>query len=255
MDMELKVKFERLWQKYFDGAELPISFFYADERPAGTYMPKAPTGQRCVIGDLSKARTGKDVALHAGTIGCGGGMRYMGFSQELRPEFEYFLSYGIPGKMEGERYKRSPELVREVLKALPKFTAPGRFIVFKRWDRLTEADYPDVVIFFARPDVLSGVFTLVNYDEAESNGAFSPFGAGCATIVQYPLLEKDTARPRAVLGMLDVSARPCVQPDVMTIAIPMTRFVRMIENMEESFLITGSWGKVKRRIVSGTKKV
>jgi len=29
------------------------------------------------------------------------------------PHFEYFLSCGIPGKLEGERYKKSPELVKE----------------------------------------------------------------------------------------------------------------------------------------------
>ncbi len=248
MDMALKGKFERLWQKYFDGVEMPICFFYADERPAGSYMPRPPTGQRCVVRDISKARAGKDVVLGAEVIGCGGGMRYLGFSRDLRPEFEYFLSYGIPGRMEGERYKKSPELVREVLRALPRFTAPGRFIVFKRWDRLLQADYPDVVVFFARPDVLSGIFTLANYDEAEPNGVFSPFGAGCATIVQYPFLEKNAKRPRAVMGMLDVSARPCVAAEAMTIAVPMTRFVRMIENMDESFLITGSWRKVRRRI-------
>jgi uncharacterized protein (DUF169 family) len=254
MDMELKEKFERLWERYFDGAEMPICFYYTDERPPGTYMPKPPTGQRCVMGDVSKARTGKNVVLDREVVGCGGGMRYLGFSQELRPEFEYFLSYGIPGKMEGERYKKSPEMVRDVLGALPKFTAPARYIVFKRWDKLTESDYPDVVIFFARPDVLSGVFTLANYDETDPNGVFSPFGAGCATIVQYPFLEKDAPRPRAVIGMLDVSARPCVPVDVMTIAAPMTRFVRMVENMDESFLITGSWRKVKRRIASGVQK-
>ena len=41
MDMELKVKVECLWQKCFDGAELPISFFYANERPARTYMEES----------------------------------------------------------------------------------------------------------------------------------------------------------------------------------------------------------------------
>ena len=65
-----------------------------------------------------------------------------GLPGELRPEFEYFLSYGIPGKMEGERYKKSPELVREALKMLPSFAAPGRFIVFKRWDRLHRIGLP-----------------------------------------------------------------------------------------------------------------
>lgn len=253
MDMEMKKKFEGLWKRYFNGAELPICFYYTNEKPLGTKMPKRPTGQRCLIGDLSKARAGEDLALTVDVVGCGGGKRYLGFAQKLRPEFEYFLSYGIPGKMEGERYKKSPELVREVMKALPSFSAPGRLIIFKRWDRLKESDVPEVVIFFARPDVLSGVFTLANYDEVEANGVFSPFGAGCATIVQYPFLEKDSLRPRAVLGMLDVSARPCVPADVMTIAIPMKRFAQMVDNMEESFLVTGSWQKVKRRIVAGKR--
>ena len=42
--------------------------------------------------------------------------------------------------------------------------APYRYIVFKRWDKLEKDDNPDVIIFFATPDVLSGLFTLSNYD-------------------------------------------------------------------------------------------
>jgi hypothetical protein len=211
-------------------------------------MPKPPTGQRCIIGDLSKARAGKSLAFVADVIGCAGGKKYLGFSETLMPEFEYFLSYGIPGKLEGERYKKSPELVREVMKRQPAFIAPERFIVFKRWDHLEEGDRPEVVIFFARPDALSGVFTLSNFDQAEPEGVIAPFGAGCSTIVQYPYMEKDKKKPRAVLGMLDVSARPCVPSDVITLAIPMSKFAGMIGNMEESFLITDSWRKVQRRI-------
>jgi hypothetical protein len=105
-----------------------------------------------------------------------------------------------------------------------------------------------VVIFFAQPDVLSGLFTLTSFDEADPNGVFAPFSAGCGTIVQYPYLEKDSDRPRGVLGMFDVSARPFVPKETLTLALPMKKFQRMIENMEESFLITPSWDKVKARI-------
>jgi len=253
MDMGIKDKFERLWKKYFNGSDLPISFFYTNEKPPGAEMPKPATGHRCLIGDLAKAGRGKNVALNAEVIGCAGGRRYLGFASELMPEFEYFLSYGIPGKLEGERYKKSPELVRETMKRQPAFTAPGALIVFKRWDRLAESDYPDVVIFFAAPDVLSGLFTLAAFDEADVDAVFSPFGAGCSTIVQYPYREKDAEKPRAVIGMLDVSARPCVPADVVTLAVPMKKFVRMVENMEESFLVTDSWKKVRRRIVAASK--
>jgi hypothetical protein len=53
--------------------------------------------------------------------------------------------------------------------------------------------------------------------------------------------------------MFDVSARPCVAADVFTFAVPMNRFAEMVENMEESFLITGSWSKVRKRIAKDVK--
>ena len=95
---------------------------------------------------------------------------------------------------------------------------------------------------------------MTNFDQADPNGVFCPFGAGCATIVQYPLMEKDRERPRAVIGMLDVSARPCVPAEVITFAVPMKRFVQLVDNMDESFLTTESWQKVRRRIGSSPTK-
>jgi uncharacterized protein (DUF169 family) len=150
--------------------------------------------------------------------------------------------------LEGERYKKTPELVKEVMKRMPEFKAPDRFIIFKRWDKLEKQDNPEVVIFFAQPDVLSGLFTLTSFDEADPNGVFAPFSAGCGSIVQYPYLERDSNRPRGVLGMFDVSARPFVPKETLTFALPMNKFLRMIEDMEESFLMTPSWRKVKARI-------
>lgn len=197
---------------------------------------------------MVRVRKGKSLLFDIESVGCFGGKKYLGFSEGIRPNFEYFLSYGIPGELEGERYKKTPEMVNEVMKALPKFKAPGPYIVFKRWDKIEEADNPAVVIVFGTPDVISGVFTLSNYEETEQNRVLSPFGAGCATIVMYPYLEKKSTHPRSILGMLDVSARPCVPADVITFATPMSKFLRMIDNMEESFLVTGSWKKVQRRI-------
>lgn len=253
MDRELKDRFTGLWSRFFDGADLPVGFFYSNE-DVTVIRSKPPAGHRCVVADIMRALRGKTVALDAAAIGCEGGRRYFGFAQALRPHFEYFLSYGIPGKVEGERYKKTPELVKSIMKHLPHFRAPGKTIVFKRWDRLDEGDEPEAVIFFARPDVLAGLFTLAHFDEAVQNAVYAPFGPGCGTIVSYPHLEKDFENPRAVLGMFDVSARPCVPMDVLTFSVPMKRFVRMIGNMEESFLIAPSWRKVLKRIRSAHGK-
>ena len=247
MDMQIKEKFLERWKKYFDGANLPITFYYSTE--AGNQeLVKPPSGHQCFIGVLSRVHKGASLSFNVDSIGCAGGKRYLGFTQEIRPEFEYFLSCGIPGKLEGERYKKTPQLVKESMKRMPEFKAPAPFIIFKRWDKLEQMDHPEVVIFFAPPDVLSGLFTLTNFEEAEPNGVFAPFGAGCSTIVQHPYLEKDSMRPRGVVGMFDVSARPFVPEETLTFAVPMKKFQRMIENMDESFLITSSWDKVKARI-------
>ncbi len=251
MDMELKDKFTEKWRYYFRSAELPVIFYYADE-VRGAEPVEAPAGHKCIMGELVKVRKGASLYFGAETIGCFGGKRYLGFGGELMPDFEYFLSCGIEGQLEGERYKKTPELVREMMKKTPRMKAPARFIVFKRWDMLAESDEPEVVIFFAHADVLSGLFTLANFDEVEANAVFAPFSAGCGSIVQYPYLEKDSDRPRAVLGLFDVSARPFVRPEHLTFAVPMCRFAKMIENMDESFLITQSWSKVQSRITSAS---
>ena len=247
MDIKMKEKFIEGWKKYFNGADLPIAFYYSHEA-GNAEIVNPPPGHQCFIGVLSKVRRGTSLCFDVNSIGCGGGKRYLGFTEEIMPNFEYFLSCGIPGKLEGERYKKTPELVKEVVGKMPAFKAPAQFIVFKRWDKLEQVDHPEVVIFFAPPDVLSGLFTLTNFDEAEPNGIFTPFSAGCGTIVQYPYLEKDSTRPRGVLGMFDVSARPFVPKETLSLALPMKKFQRMIENMEESFLTTASWDKVRARI-------
>jgi uncharacterized protein (DUF169 family) len=247
MDIKMKEKFIEGWKKYFNGADLPIAFYYSHEA-GNAEIVNPPSGHQCFIGVLSKVRRGMSLCFDVNSIGCGGGKRYLGFTEEIMPNFEYFLSCGIPGKLEGERYKKTPELVKEVMKRMPEFKAPAQFIIFKRWDKLEKQDNPEVVIFFAQPDVLSGLFTLTSFDEADPNGVFAPFSAGCGSIVQYPYLEKDSTRPRGVLGMFDVSARPFVPKETLTFALPMKKFQRMIENMEESFLITPSWDKVRARI-------
>ncbi|MBM5806076.1 MAG: hypothetical protein FJZ49_08470, partial [Candidatus Verstraetearchaeota archaeon] len=237
------------WRRYFNGAELPITFYYTNEEGRAG-LAKPGSLPRCLIGALSPVREGNSLCLGAESIACLGGKKYLGFSETLRPDFEYFLSCGIPGRVKGERHRKSPELVREVLRHWPAFRAPARLAVFKRWDLLEAPDDPEVVIFFAKPDVLSGLFTLANFDEPEPNEVFTPSGAGCSSVVAYPYLERSSRRPRCVLGMFDITARPYVPGDVLTFSVPMEKFVRMVENMDESFLTTDTWGAVQKRIHS-----
>jgi hypothetical protein len=250
MDMKLKEKFIELWKNYFSGAELPIAFYYSDG-PGDIEVVEKPSEHACVIGVLNMVQKGKPLCFGADSLGCFGAKRYLGYLREMMPNFEYFLSCGIPGEMEGERYKKSPEIVRELMINMPDFKAPKEFIIFKRWDALEEADNPDVVIFYAPPDVLSGLFTLAGFDQTESASVYAPFSAGCGSIVLHPYLERGKPQPRCILGMFDVSARPFVPPDVLSFSAPIEKFRTMVDNMEESFLITPSWEKVRKRLKGG----
>ena len=246
MDLDLQQRFAERWKQYFTGAELPIVFFYTDQR--GQAEVPAAEGHHCLICELARVRKGTPLQFDLDAVPCGGGKHYLGFTPSLRPGFEHFLSCGIPGEMEGERYKQSPELVQALMARMPAFEAPASTIVFKRWDQLQAGDEPAVVVFFAPPDVLSGLFTLAGFDEARPEAVIAPFSSGCGSIVYYPYQELRTESPRAVLGMFDVSARPCVPAGTLSFAVPWPKFVRMLDQMDESFLITRSWHKVRARM-------
>lgn len=252
MDINLKKDFISRWEQYFPGEPLPITFEISSDLRS-VQMARSSENWRCFICDLTRVRNGTSLAFNAGSIPCRGGKRYCGYQQEPFPDFRYFLSCGIEGKLEGERYKKSPELVdtwQEEIRIIP---ASGKYLIFKRWDSLMGDDNPSVVIFFTRGEVLSGLFTLANFDRADPHGVIMPMGAGCSSVVHYPWHEEQSDDPKAVLGMMDPSARPCVPLDMLTFAVPMRKFVRMVRDMDESFLTTPTWDKVKSKMAQSQK--
>ncbi len=248
MDTSLRDHFIEQWRRYFNHAELPIAFYYSEDRGNIEQAPQ-PGGNNhhCLICGLRKIRNGKAMAFGKGHIGCAGGRRYAGFNQDYNQDFEYFLSCGKKG-VEGERYKKDPETVRLMMEDYPAIRKHNKWLIFKPWDQLTEADEPEVVIFFGKPDVISGLFMLANYDFVGNAGVISPFSSGCGSVILHPYLEKDKDKPRSVIGMFDPSARPCVNRDELTFSTPFSRLKQLIDYMEESFLITKTWSHINQRI-------
>ena len=149
--------FIRDWEEYFPGENLPITFEFSPDL-GGVTKAMTPKGWRCFVCDLKKVRSGRDLAFDGESISCRGGRRYCGYDHKQPADFRYFLSSGIEGKVEGERYKRTPEIVDQWQDDLQPIPNAGQYLLFKRWDNLGEDDNPSVVIFFARPEVLSGLF-------------------------------------------------------------------------------------------------
>lgn len=246
MDIVKRDRFVALWKKYFNDAELPVAFYYSKENNNATVVKKA-VGHTCLIAQLGRVRRGEALCFLPDSVGCGGGKYYLGYSEGMREGFEYFLSHG-ENEPRCERYKRTPEQVNTLLKTLPPLPRKGDCLVFKRWDLLTEQDEPEAVFFFTTPDVLSGLFTLAGFDSAKQEAVIAPFGAGCTSIIYYPYREQLEGTQRAVIGMFDPSARMCLPGNLLSFAVPITKFMEMIDQMEESFLITGTWKVIQKRI-------
>ena len=245
---------EESWKRFRETLglrESPIGIYYTNDKPEGVTPKEGISG--CMIGLLQNARKkGKTVYFDKSHFGCPGGGYYMGFLERARPDIEYFLSCGIPGELEGERYIKTPELARKYFGLMKPRPAPASYCVFEPLENFRQGNVkPEVVAVFAPPDILSGLFTLTNYALETTDAVYTPFGSGCSTILTYPLKEAEKEAPRAVIGMFDVSARPMVEKEVLTIAMPYSVFSKLLENVSGSFLQTESWKKVLHRIEKG----
>jgi hypothetical protein len=251
MDMQFQRAFLSQWRKYFGEAELPLTIEYTDQ-DSGIPAHDGSEEPHCIIGVLQGARAGSPLRMTRKSFGSAGGRFFCGFTNAIPSGSAEFLSHDDQGK--GGRHKKTPEIVWSAYQLDAPVPAPAANLIFKRWDLLTEADDPTVVIFFATPDVLSGLFTLANFAESgPDGGVMVPFATGCGAIVKYPILEAKKEHPRAVLGMLDITARPFVPTGTLSLAIPMQKFRAMVADMDESFLITNSWQKVQARIGTGAQ--
>ena len=237
----------RQFQEILGLKESPLGIHYTKDKPEGI---TAKTGiHMCMIGLLQNARKkGETVYFDKDHFGCPGGAYYMGFRESPMPNIEYFLSCGIPGQMDGERYVKTPELARKYFGIMKPRSSPATYCVFKPIEQFQIGMEPEVVAFFAPPDILSGLFTLTNYALERTDAVYAPFGSGCGTILTYPLKEAVKEQPRAILGMFDVSARPMVGKDILTLSMPFSVFLKLLENVSGSFLQTESWKKVHQRI-------
>jgi hypothetical protein len=251
----------------------PVALLWSDEKPAGAVQ--FPVGKwGCVMWLAASAAKGRPAACDAGTFGCIGGGVGLGFGDRYKSfpgseeGFCHFLSTGIEGWAEGpalaemvkpfmrgeaydnfihgERYIKTPALVKKFVATLPITQIPKRYVIFQP---LADTDPvqspPQVVIFFADPDELSALVVLANYSRGDNENVIIPYAAGCQTIGIYPYREVTSDRPRAVVGLTDLSARLALRKqlgaNLLSFAMPYTLFTEMEANVAGSFLQRPTW--------------
>ena len=110
-------------------------------------------------------------------------------------------------------------------------------------------------VFFADPDELSALTVLANYGRGDNENVIIPWAAGCQTIGIYPYREAKMNRPRAVVGLTDLSARVYIRKqlgdNLLTFAMPFALFTEMEANVEGSFLQRHTWQELLAAKKSG----
>ena len=251
----------------------PVAIILSKERPEGALQfKKGKWG--CVMFLFANAAKGKTAAFDIETYGCWGGGVGLGFGNAYLAFpggvecFEYFLSSGnlqwekgreIAGILErtagkefaenfaeGEGYMKTPQEVEQWLSELPITEIDSRYVLFKPLKELDpQIEKPEVVVFTANPDQLSALVVLANYGREGMENVIIPYAAGCQTIGILPFREAGSERPRAVVGLTDISARRAVRtllgPECLSFAVPWEMFLGMEDNVAGSFLERHVW--------------
>lgn len=252
--------------------DMPFGVHYTDQEPEGGYTPKPgvmPTREReaagqvdwgqvfgnfsCVIGNIRRARKkGGQAWFSAEHFGCPGGAYYLGYLGPMNETIKVYLSTGVPGKLKGEHYLQDPQTAGEYFDWIDAPPAPKKYCVFQPLDQYLK-DPPEVVMFFARPEVLSGLHFLSSFVTGDPQAVQAPFGAGCAYIATFPLKDGAAGRMRATVGGWDPSCRPYYKTDELSFAMPWAMFQQMLEMWPEAFFETRTWGVCKKKITRSKK--
>jgi uncharacterized protein (DUF169 family) len=255
----------------------PVAILWTDEKPEDASQFKEGKWG-CVMWMLARAAKGKTVAFSEETYGCWGGGVGLGFGNQYlkfpggEECFYYFLSTGneqwergrktaehlkefvskdfLDDFLKGERYLKSPELVKDFVETLPMMEVPAKFVIFKPLDEVNpEKEQPEIIIFLAPPDELSALVILANYGRQGSENVIIPYAAGCQTIGIFPYREAKSENPRGVVGLTDISARESLKKqlgnELLSFAVPWKMFQEMEGNVKGSFLERRTWRVLK----------
>lgn len=248
--------------------EPPLGMFFTDQKPAQGYTPDPldlPTREKeinneidwqtvfsnfsCVLGKIWLARKKQVPAwFSARHFGCPGGAFWLGFNKPQAETIIHYVSTGVPGRMEGEFYCDSPEVLRDIFDQVDPPSAPAPYCVFKPITQFCQGEIPVLVSFFLRPEALSGLHQLACFVTHDPEVVASPWSAACGSLVAWPMHYLNKNRPRAVVGGWDPSARKFFKTDELSFTLPNEMFTAMLERYQESFLKTGTWANVRKKI-------
>jgi uncharacterized protein (DUF169 family) len=237
----VKIK-EKLGLEFF-----PVGMFYSDTPPENAIGFKRK-GNGCIVPLVFSSAKGKTVAFDKDTTGWDCSAFFLGYKDWIFNGIECFLSNGSIIGRKGERFIKTKSQAKAFIKSFVPKSINNSVTIFKPLENFGLNETPEIVIFFANPDQLSGLVNLLHFNSPEKDDLIiTRFMSGCGSIVTLPMKYKNEGKLKAVWGMHDISARLRIPAELMTITIPYDLLKDIYKDIDKSFIITDNWKRIKER--------
>ncbi len=114
-------------------------------------------------------------------------------------------------------------------------------------DLFVKDEKPELVIFFVNADQISALVYLITFGAPMEDRIVTQFASACMSIFTVPLKYANEGKKKAVWGLHDVSVRKNLPKDMMSLTMPYNLFMEVYNNINDSFIMTENWEKLKCR--------
>jgi uncharacterized protein (DUF169 family) len=242
--------FKEIGEKLKDSLGLnyyPIGMYFSDE-----YPKKAINADKkfdgCIVPLIFSSAKGKVVAFNKNNACRDCAAFMLGYKKWIFKGIEGYLSDGIVFGRSGERFVKTKKQAKAFLESFKPKSINNKVTIFKPLQEFEENELPEIVLFFVNPDELSGLIYLLHFNSPDKEDiVVTGFHSGCGSVVTLPMKYKKEGKIRAVLGMQDISVRTKLPADLLTLTMPFTLVNDIYNEIDNSFIITDNWKKIKTR--------
>lgn len=224
----------------------PVGVLLTDKLPEDSFHFKKK-GSGCVANMIYNSAKGKTFAFDENTTGLPCSAFYLGYTDWIFEGIEQFLSNECAWGREPERFIKTPEMAKKFVESYHRKPHRKGAIVFKPLEFFAADEKPELVIFFVNADQISALQYLIGFEAPREERIVSRFASACMSVLTVPMEYAERGEKKAVWGFHDISQRSKIPKDITSMTLTYPLFEEICQNLDESFLTTEHWKKLKER--------
>jgi len=224
----------------------PVGVLLTDSIPEDAFHFKKK-GSGCIATMIYNSSKGKIIAFDENTTGLPCSAFYLGYSDWIFDGIEQFLSNECVWGREPERFIKTPEMAKKFVDSYLHKPHRKGAVVFKPLEFFKGNEKPELVIFFVNADQISALQYLIGFEAPREERIVSRFASACMSIFTVPMEYAQRCEKKAVWGFHDISQRSKIPKEITSMTFTFPLFEEICQNLDESFLSTEHWEKLKER--------